>query len=256
MRIDDLVLAVKCMLAEPYTLEKLFQANVAIVATRAWEAFSLDDEGYLSLSQLWQRVARTRTYIHLAGFPEYPLWCKEEMQERLYDMMREDIDIFFNAINSQTSVKPFSQVLIEKFVVPAREFLIRNHDIVNKIEFLDRSALKLYLEDMRVFEFSGPPCERLRGLSSWDGSIAFISAKALGTAPKIEIRRCLEHEFVHNISRVGNFDPFRISPSKNHNLRLRSDSSIMIEAGNFYEEQVYGKIVMRPSPFCFNLSLA
>ena len=59
---------------------------------------------------------------------------------------------------------------------------------------------------------------------------------------------------MHNLSRwIDPSDIFRISPSKNPNLRSIDDTDALIEAGDFYEERVYGKLVAAPSPFCLTL---
>jgi len=96
----------------------------------------------------------------------------------------------------------------------------------------------------------------LFGLSSPTGCILYIQEKLLRLNVNIA-QKTIEHELAHNITRwfemkrTGKINLRLISPLKNPRIRSRGK---MVEAGDFYEEQVYNKIITNPSPFCFTLS--
>ena len=102
---------------------------------------------------------------------------------------------------------------------------------------------------IQVFFFSYPKLglrSELRGLSSLDGTRACLS-KDYSKADRAQL---LEHEMMHSIFRWGRNEPPIISLSRNEMLRI---DGRMVEAGFFYEHQVYKKKVNNPSPFCLQL---
>ena len=69
-----------------------------------------------------------------------------------------------------------------------------------------------------------------------DGSRAYINEALLKTDNRFQ--RTLEHQYMHNISRLRNPDiAGRISPSENADL-ISLDNGKKIEARNYYEERV------------------
>ena len=79
-----------------------------------------------------------------------------------------------------------------------------------------------------------------------DGTRACLS-KDYSKADRAQL---LEHEMMHSIFRWGRNEPPIISLSRNEMLRI---DGRMVEAGFFYEHQVYKKKVNNPSPFCLQL---
>jgi hypothetical protein len=93
----------------------------------------------------------------------------------------------------------------------------------------------------------------LDGLSAYDGTIAYVNS----TNSRKATVTTLEHELMHCLprwlnSQKGQVQPRLISPEKNRNLRSKTNGA-MIEAGDFFEEQVYDRVVQDPSPFCLTV---
>ena len=166
-------------------------------------------------------------------------------------MINFDINMFFTALNSEKSIRNLGSIF-ESTVVDAQENISRNIDLVKQIVSEDTTQQDLtdFFQTVSIFEFSGQFGALLAGLSSSDGTRQYIGERVLCS---IACQRTLEHEYMHNISRwkYPN-DHRRISPSKNTNLRSRIINH-MIEAGHFYDERAYDRVVEHPSPFCLNL---
>ena len=138
----------------------------------------------------------------------------------------------------------------------AQENILRNLEVVREIgdESLSEQDIRVFFRDVSLYEFGGSISFCLGGLSAMDGSRAYVSEMLMLKTGFSGFQRTLEHEYMHNMSRwIDPNDIFRISPSKNPNLRSIDDTDALIEAGDFYEERVYGKLVAAPSPFCLTL---
>ncbi len=135
-----------------------------------------------------------------------------------------------------------------------KDSIVRNKHVVDKIESLSAVDLDTFLKYSKVFTFdSGVLGIRnvLLALSSYDGTRSYL--KRFDTNLQLGDlqfpQRSLEHELMHNVSRWRKDDPRRISPSKNKNLKIRGR---MVEAGDFYEFEVYAREVLDPCPFCLS----
>ena len=135
-------------------------------------------------------------------------------------------------------------------VSSAHKTILDNKHVVEKIRKLPEAELQEFLDDVRVRSFESSDVELatiLDGLSSFDGKRAYVSKRLL-SLNREAAKMTIEHELMHNISRWRLDCPRLISPAKNDLLRSLSDNK-MIEAGDFYEEQVYQKPKQNPSPF-------
>ena len=145
-------------------------------------------------------------------------------------------------------------------VSSAHKTILENKHVVEKIRKLPETELQEFLDDVRVRSFASNLPVRtgansrltldnwMDGLSSFDGKRAYVSKRLL-SLNREAAKMTIEHELMHNISRWRLDCPRLISPAKNNLLRSLSDNK-MIEAGDFYEEQVYQKPKQNPSPFC------
>ena len=147
-------------------------------------------------------------------------------------------------------------------VSSAHKTILDNKHVVEKIRKLPETELQEFLDDVCVRSFASNLPVRtcssgansrltldnwMDGLSSFDGKRAYVSKRLL-SLNREAAKMTIEHELMHNISRWRLDCPRLISPAKNNLLRSLSDNK-MIEAGDFYEEQVYQKPKQNPSPF-------
>ena len=144
-------------------------------------------------------------------------------------------------------------------VSSAHKTILENKHVVEKIRKLPETELQEFLDDVRVRSFASNLPVRtgansrltldnwMDGLSSFDGKRAYVSKRLL-SLNREAAKMTIEHELMHNISRWRLDCPRFISPAKNNLLRSLIDNK-MIEAGDFYEEQVYQKLKQNPSPF-------
>jgi hypothetical protein len=132
---------------------------------------------------------------------------------------------------------------------------LKNKDVVEKIRILPGTELKEFLDGVRVQSFASDSQARFKldvwldGLWTFDGKRAYVSKSVLRTD-----RATIEHKFMRNLS-MRNLSrwwldcPGLIPPAQNHLLQTLNGNE-MIEAGEFYQEQVYRKPNKNPSPFC------
>ena len=156
---------------------------------------------------------------------------------------------FFLAFDHGVSLASFDGGLLRD----VEESIRANKAVVDEIEELNEADLDAFVKDTRVFIFESQSARGidgvLYGLSSFDGSRAYIRRRHLDETDVTVPRRLLEHEFMHNISRWRKRDPRRTSPSKNAKLVIDGH---MVEAGDFFEHRVYNEPVPNPSPFCLS----
>jgi len=123
---------------------------------------------------------------------------------------------------------------------------------------LDEDMMVEYFNQMKYYQFSAIGngiTSILDGLSSFDGSRIYISDHILEKEGDDTV--AIEHEICHNITRwvletLKNTPyPRLISPEKY--VSLRNVDNKMIEAGDYYEYKVYGKVPIS-SPFCLSNS--
>jgi hypothetical protein len=132
----------------------------------------------------------------------------------------------------------------------AADNIRKNKETVDKIETLSADALGQFLNDTKVFTFDSGVngiSRFLLGLSSYDGTRAYLEKSRLSYPEGSQ--KTLEHELMHNLSRWRKSDPRRISPAKNKNLKIEG---LMVEAGDFYESEVYSEVTRDPCPFCLS----
>jgi hypothetical protein len=124
---------------------------------------------------------------------------------------------------------------------------------VRKIEDISDEDLDTFLQNSRVFNFNTQRGvgigEILDGLSSFDGTRSYLNDGEFHLSDPTLLQKTLEHELMHNIARWRKDDVRRISPCKNKKLRIRGK---MVEAGDFYEYEVYHQRVSDPCPFCLS----
>jgi len=203
-----------------------FMRDLVIAATRCWEAFRRADSG-----PLFPDISHIQVYIMI-----------QQDASRVQKFMSQISDLSITPIDRSNEL-----------VLAAFAQLRANSGILKVIEpTTSVEQLEKYFNEIRIYSFT--PGGNLYGLSSYDGSIVYIWEALLRTND--DIRRTLEHEISHSLprwkSRIENtLDPMLITPLKNENLR--SKNGRMIEAGDYYEEQVYGKIASE-SPFCLYVS--
>ena len=131
----------------------------------------------------------------------------------------------------------------------ACDTILSNKGIVEKIIKLTDTEMQDFLDGVRVLSFaSGELEDWLDGLSSFDGKRAYVSKSVL-RIDRNGAKSTIERELMHNISRWRLDCPRLISPAKNNLLRSLNGNE-MIEAGDFYEEQVSQEPMKNPSPFC------
>ena len=144
-------------------------------------------------------------------------------------------------------------------VSDAHKTILENKNVVEKIRKLPETELEEFLDDVCVRSFASKFPDRsfantsltldtwMDGLSSFDGKRAYVSERMISISREAA-KRIIEHELMQNISRWRLDCPRLISPAKNNLLRSLDDNQ-MIEAGDFYEEQVYQMPKQDPSPF-------
>jgi hypothetical protein len=171
--------------------------------------------------------------------------------------IRENLFEFKLAFNP-VSLDPLSA---EEMPVALQAFekIRANIAVVNQIRNLPEAEFERFLSSVKIqtYRYDDPDndsdnltvAETLVGLSSFDGTRLYLAKNLFVDEQWVLARRTIEHEIMHNLSRWGLDNPKLISPFVNWNLRSRNGSR-MIEAGHFYEEQVYDEIMDHPSPFC------
>jgi len=207
-------------------LSAYFVRDLVIAATRCWEAFRMVDSVPL--------------------FPNIkPIQVALMIQQDAYRVQMVMVQL------SKMSIKLVDSS--HELVQAAYTQLRKNIDILKIIEpTMTGEELEEFIKQLKIYSFH--PGTNLYGLSAFDGSCLYIWESLLKTED--EERLTLEHEVAHSLprwkSRIENHvDPMLISPLKNQRLRSRNDR--MIEAGDYYEQQVYGKIPTE-SPFCLYVS--
>lgn len=204
-----------------------FMRDLVISATRCWEAFRRTE----SDTPLFPDISHIQVYIMI-----------QQDASRVHTLMSIISDMSMTPIDT-------SSELVQAAYAQLRE----NSGILKVIEpSVSVEELEKFLNEIRIYSFTGGG--NLYGLSSFDGSIVYIWEALLRTND--DARLTLEHEVSHSLprwkSKIENtLDPMLISPLKNENLR--SKNGRMIEAGDYYEQQVYGKIASE-SPFCLYVS--
>lgn len=190
--------------------------------------------------------------LFLGAF-RYPEINDLEETKKITKHIRENLLEFKLAFNP-VCLDPLSA---EEMPVASHAFerIRANIAVVHQIRDLPEAEFERFLAGLRIQTYSYDDLdnvtvdETLVGLSSFDGTRLYL-AKNLFVDEQWELaRRTIEHEIMHNLSRWGLNNPKLISPFINRNLRSRNGSR-MIEAGHFYEEQVYNEIMEHPSPFC------
>jgi hypothetical protein len=146
--------------------------------------------------------------------------------------------LFSSFANNALIVGLMSDQVRTFVVTPAQQNILRNIEIVHAIESVTRDELAEFFRSVDVYMFQSPINLILRGLSSPDGSRAYISAHLLTPGSFARAQQTLEHEYMQNLSRWKKADPFRL------------------EAGDYYEERVYQKAIDKESPFCLNAAKA
>ena len=169
-------------------------------------------------------------------------------ESRLLSYIQRDSSRFLRAVQFGVSIRDISN----RDVVAEAKSSIRLNKVaaVDQIEKISNENLEDFLGSMRLFSFSSSSprgiCKFLLGLSSFDGTRAYVSGVVADKNFKEKTRRLLEHEMMNNLPRWRSKDYRLISPLHNENLRVDGQ---MVEAGDYYTDRVYGEGTSDPSPF-------
>lgn len=180
--------------------------------------------------------------------PVYKDWIKKDNSE-IEKIISQD----FSILNSCNSLILMNELKLNEItkkderVQMAIKNIYKHIDVIKKIvhnKNIEKSDLDYFFEKQTFYEFSKNM--NLSGLSSFDGKRVYIRTS--------EDHKVFEHEICHNISRYFDTkkDPRKVSPSKNQNLKIKG---LQVEAGDFYEYQVYETVPKQISPFCLTGSL-
>eukprot|EP01124_Arcella_intermedia_P028394 TRINITY_DN5760_c0_g1_i1.p1 TRINITY_DN5760_c0_g1~~TRINITY_DN5760_c0_g1_i1.p1 ORF type:complete len:323 (-),score=56.71 TRINITY_DN5760_c0_g1_i1:75-1019(-) len=201
-----------------------FLSNLVIAASRAWEAFKTH---LISKEPCFPNVSLRNIKKSIHEDASTVSHCSIQSELRITPLSME-----YDNLKRDVQLKILQQFQVVQEIVPG----------------ITTEELKMFLEEVQFLVFNVNI--NLYGLSSCDGSKVYLSEYILYD-PEIA-RRTLEHELMYSISRWDDsrkncLNPRKISPEKN--LYLRSQSGIMVEAGDYYEEKVYGT-KSPESPFC------
>ena len=227
-----------------------FLVDLVIAASRPWEAWtSSEGPSMFPMKNRYFTVSDRLPAVPTLGHYCFPDWVGPGRFINLTSHIIDNLGIVkscFNGVILQDLTAD------EKALVSnAHKTILENKNVVEKIRKLPETELEEFLDDVCVRSFSSSSSElemRLDGLSSFDGKRAYVSKRLL-RRNRDAAKTTIEHELMHNISRWRLDCPRLISPAKNNLLRSLNDNQ-MIEAGDFYEEQVYQKPKRNPSPFC------
>eukprot|EP01127_Copromyxa_protea_P022778 TRINITY_DN8342_c0_g1_i1.p1 TRINITY_DN8342_c0_g1~~TRINITY_DN8342_c0_g1_i1.p1 ORF type:complete len:327 (+),score=15.81 TRINITY_DN8342_c0_g1_i1:1-981(+) len=199
-----------------------FLADLIVAGTRVWECFKKKSDGSLC-------------------FPGLPT-------STLYRMVQDDALRIYTADMREID---FSSVPSADLVVQRAFQSLHDHiGVIRRIEpTINLEEFNQFLSQLQIFKFG--PAISLYGLSSMQGTRVYIWEALLSQDPDLG-KETLEHEICHALPRwqattLSSPNPRLISPEKNPELRSRTGA--MIEAGDFYEQEVYAR---QPSgsPFC------
>ena len=172
-------------------------------------------------------------------------------EDFITSLIQSDSNRFFLAVDHGVALKRFDGPMLHSVAKSIRQ----HKNIVDKIENLNDEDLDTFLGVSKVFIFESHSAKGidavLFGLSSFDGTRAYIRKQHLEYTDLSVPQKLLEHELMHNLSRWRKKDPRRIAPSNNANLIIRGS---MVEAGDFYEHSVYQEPCPDPCPFCLSES--
>eukprot|EP01124_Arcella_intermedia_P015961 TRINITY_DN22509_c0_g1_i1.p1 TRINITY_DN22509_c0_g1~~TRINITY_DN22509_c0_g1_i1.p1 ORF type:complete len:325 (+),score=84.24 TRINITY_DN22509_c0_g1_i1:27-1001(+) len=138
-------------------------------------------------------------------------------------------------------------------IVPLQEEWIQHcaHNMLNHFHIIQVIEPRICLSEFmdlldatKYYWFYGQGLD-LFGMSSWDGMRVYINVLE---GPHLDQQSqwmvTLEHEVVDNVSRwkdkKDSYAANRISICSSYNMALKSRSGEIVEAGFFYEEQIYG----------------
>lgn len=226
---------------KPFTLEKVFLADLVVAATRVWEAFSKNADG--NGANIWLSIYPCDRSS--AGSDCFEYWTSRE--QSILRMIKHDCNRIFLAFDGGVEI---SRLESHSVISAAMTEIRANKTTVDEIESLSDSELNNYLASIKVYTFKSVSRRGidhvLDALSSMDGTRSYLERSCLDDPDQSTPRILLEHELMHNISRWNKNDPLKISPKKNRNLVI---GDRMVEAGDFYQHRVYKHVISDPCPF-------
>ena len=235
-----------------------FLVDLVIAASRPWEAWtSSEGPSMFPMKNRYFTVSDRLPAVPTLGHYCFPDWVGPGRFINLTSHIIDNLGIVkscFNGVILQDLTAD------EKALVSnAHKTILENKNVVEKIRKLPETELEEFLDDVCVRSFASKFPDRsfantsltldtwMDGLSSFDGKRAYVSERMISISREAA-KRIIEHELMQNISRWRLDCPRLISPAKNNLLRSLDDNQ-MIEAGDFYEEQVYQMPKQDPSPF-------
>lgn len=211
----------------------LLREDLAVAATRVWEAWSCDPN---------------------TGIALFPDWAGIERQDDVSDMIKERMRIVESSFSTGWVNRLREFTPNEQDVVDAAKQDFRNaQEVVDQIRTAgNKNEIASFLGATRFLTFSGIMSATIIGLSSVDGTRVYISEQTLLANPA---KHVLVHEIAHNwkVWRQP-IDEAHIASSQN--TQLKAENGSQISAGDFIEERLYGKSIVAPNPFCLNRNIA
>jgi hypothetical protein len=219
-------------------LKKMFLCDFLIASTRIFEVYGkLTD-----------------------GTPRFPDFMKENIINSVFGELKRIFGAFTEELTVQELLPaPGDSGTAEnppKPVMDARTSILHNISVVSRIldieeDAVDKNELLIFFQNsVKIFichsKIDGF-AQSIGAFSSPDGKKLYIRKDLLDYEPH-NAAMTLEHELINCLSRRNERDARVLMPEKNKHLR--STRNVMLEAGDYYEQEVYQDCVKPRNIFC------